>query len=416
MRGLASLASPEKRSWTDGGRSWFSPSGTGHSVDQWSAFNLSAVWACETLIADAIATLPVGVFRKKAGLREEAPRPAWIDAPNPENNRIDFETQRILSLLGWGNSYVYLLREGGSSDAMAPVVERWVLNPSNVTVQRVKNQYDEKSALQYWLRGQSIPVENMQHIRGYVTPGFFIGMSVIANARRGLGMTVAAEEAGANIYEQGMHQSGVLEVPQMPAEISKEVTDRLRDTVAERNGGAANAGKPLVLTGGTSWKPSMMTPSDAQYLETRRFQIDEICRWFRVPPHKIQHIVAHASQGGGMGIEQMDTEFSQDTLLSWVIRLEAADSLLIPRGQFVKYNLNAYVRADMATRYEAYSKARLGGWASADDVLALEDLPPLPDGKGKIYLQPANYIEAGTTLAEVPEPPVPVPPAQGAIA
>lgn len=405
MRGLASLAAEkEARTWNDGGRSWFSPNDVA-SVDAWSAFNLSAVWACQTLIADAIATLPVDVFRKKAGLREPVASPGWIETPNPENNRIDYETQRMFSLLGWGNVYSYLHREGGSSDPQAPVLERWVLNPSSVEVRRVV-AYDERSELQYWLRGTQIPNENMQHIRGYVTPGYFLGMSVIANARRGLDMSVSAENAGANLYEQGMHQSGVLSVPQMPKEVSKEVTDRLRETVMERNGGAGNAGKPMVLTGGTTWQASMMTPSDAQYLETRRFQIDEICRWFRVPPHKIQHIVAHASQGGGMGIEQMDTEFSQDTLLSWVIRLEAADSLLIPRGQFLKYNLNAYVRADMATRYEAYSKARMGGWASADDVLALEDLPPLPDGKGKIYLQPANYIEAGTTpVVPIAQPP-----------
>lgn len=411
MQGLASLvvdAPKTERTWTDGGTTWFT-SGGSTSITEWNAFTLSAVWACETLIADAIATLPVGTYRKEAGLRKPTTSPRWIENPNPENNRIDFETQRVLSLLGWGNAYTYLLREGGSTDPQAPVVERWLLDPSLMSVQRVR-QYDETSALQYWHRGEPIALVNMQHIRGYVPPGKFLGMSVIANARTGLNMTSAAETAGANIYDQGMLQSGVVEVPQMPAEVSKDITDRLRDTIMERNAGAGNAGKPLVLTGGSQWKPSLMTPSDAQYLETRRFQIDEICRWFRVPPHKIQHIVAHASQGGGMGIEQMDTEFSQDTLLSWVIRLEAADSALIPRGQFVKYNLNAYVRADMATRYEAYSKARLGGWASADDVLALEDLPPLPDGKGKIYLQPANYTEAGTT----PVAPIATNPAQGA--
>lgn len=409
MRGLAALVDRpvERGAWNDGASTWFSPSGKfgADAINEWSAFNLSAVWACETLIADAIATLPVDVVRKKNGASVAANRPYWIDNPNPENNRIDYETQRVLSLLSWGNAYSYLLRQDGSSDPMAPVLERWLLNPAHVTVERVR-QYDETSQLVYWLRGTPIPNANMQHIRGYVPPGMFLGMSVIQNARTGLGMTSAAEAAGANLYDQGMLQAGVLEVPQLPAEVSKQVTDRIRETVMERNAGSGNAGKPLVLTGGTKWTASMMSPSDAQYLETRRFQINEICRWFRVPPHKIADIIAHASQGGGMGIEQQATEFSQDTLLSWVRRLEIADSALIPRGNEVKYNLNAYVRADLASRYAAYTQARLGGWMSANEVRALEDEPPIPNGD--VYLQPANYIEAGTT------PVVPVNGTQGA--
>lgn len=412
MRGLATLVhEPEARTWNDGGSQWFTPGGPdAFAVDQWTALTIAAVWACQTLIADAVASLPVDTFRKKAGLREETTKPAWMETPNPENNRIDYETQRILSLLGWGNAYTFLLREGGSSDPMAPVVERWLLNPASVLVQRVKNSYDETAQLQYWHRGEPVALGNMQHIRGYTPPGYFKGMSPITQARKGLAMMAAAEAAGANIYDQGMMQSGALEVPGMPAEVSKEVTARLVETVMERHAGAGNAGKPMILTGGTKWSPTMMTMSDAQYLETRRFEIDEVCRWYRVPPHKIQHIVAHASQGGGMGIEQMDTEFSQDTLLSWVTRLEIADSLLIPRGQYVKYNINAYVRADMATRYEAYNKGRLAGFLNADDIRAHEDLPPLPDDKGQIFLQPANYIEAGTT----PVVPVNGTPVQGA--
>src|SRR5205814_984292 len=103
MRGLASLVrEPEARTWNDGGSRWFTPDGQGFAIDQWNAYTLSAVWACQTLIADAVASLPVDTFRKKAGLREETTKPTWMDTPNPENNRIDYETQRMLSLTGWG--------------------------------------------------------------------------------------------------------------------------------------------------------------------------------------------------------------------------------------------------------------------------------------------------------------------------
>lgn len=412
MRGLATLAREELRTLDESNIPGAWRSMFGATVTEWNAFTLSAVWACETLIADAIATLPVDTFRKTAEQRVQTTPPAWIENPNPENNRIDYETQRILSLLGWGNAYSYLVRKDGSSDPQAPVLERWLLDPSGVQVFRVTPP-DEQSLLRYWHRGREVPIGNMQHIRGYVRPGHVKGMSVIENARTGLGMGLAAEQAGVSLYENGMSQGGVVSVPQMPAEVQTTVLDRIEKKLSERHAGPRNAGKPMVLAGGATWQPSMMTPSDAQYLETRKFQINEVCRWFRVPPHKIQDIVAHASQGGGMGIEQQAGEFAQDTLLTWVNRLELADSALVPRGQYVKYNLNAYVRADMATRYEAYTKARLGGWMNADQICALEDLPPLPDGNGQIYLQPANYIEAGTTIAAVPEPPVPTPPAPG---
>ena len=398
MRGLVQTldAAEERSAWDDTGSRWFNPMRTPYDVTQDTAFNLSAVWACQTLIADAIATLPVGTFRNANETRTPTTAPRWVDNPNPESNRIDYETQRVLSLLGWGNAYTYLLREANSSDPQAPVLERWLLNPASVQVRRDRT-YDERSPIKYWLRGQEIPLGNIQHIRGYVPPGRVLGMSIIDQASRGLEMTVAAEEAGSSLYNNGMLQAGVASIPQMPAEVSKDVAERIADQIVSQNGGARNAGKPLILFGGTTWQGTMFSPSDAQYLETRKFQINEICRWFRVPPHKIADIVAHASQGGGMGIEQQATEFAQDTLLPWVRRLEAADSALIPRGQYVRYNLNAYVRADLATRYEAYTQARLGGWMSANDVLRLEDSPPIEHGD--IYLQPLNYIEAGTDPA-----------------
>lgn len=415
MRGLASLvAKNESRTWNDGGSQWFT-SGSPTTVTQWTAFNLSAVWACATLIADAIATLPVGTFRKDGETRRATDAPYWLANPNPLSDRLDYDTQRILSLLLWGNAYTLLVRKDGSLDPAMPIVERWLLNPGHVQARRVV-AYDERSELVYWVRGEPIPRQMIQHIRGYTPPGFFLGMSVIDQARRGLDMTAAAELAGKNLYDQGMHQSGVLEVPALPSEVSKEVTDRLRDTVMERHAGSGNAGKPMVLTGGTTWKPAMLTPSDAQYLETRKFQINEICRWFRVSPHLVQDIVAHASQGGGNGIEQQATEFAQYTLMPWVRRLESQDSPLTPRGQYVQYDLEAAVRADIATQNESFAAGRNGGWYSANDVRAAKNLPPIDNGS--IYLQPVNYAEAGT---QPTGPPVTMPspepaavPAQGA--
>lgn len=136
-----------------------------------------------------------------------------------------------------------------------------------------------------------------------------------------------------------------------------------------------------------------VTPHDAQFLETRQFQIEEIARWFRVPPHMIGQIDKQSSWG--TGIEQQGLGFVRYTLMPWIARLEAADSALLQSPRYVKYNTDALVRADIKTRYEVYGIARQWGLKSANDILRLEDEQPIDNGD--IYLQPLNYVEAGTT-------------------
>jgi HK97 family phage portal protein len=219
-------------------------------------------------------------------------------------------------------------------------------------------------------------------------------MSVIANARLTMSIVSNADKFASNLMENGIAPSGALEVPDMPPETSADIVEKLRDQFAKAHGGPGKAGKPMVLLGGTTWKQTMMTPADSQFLESRKFQINEICRWFRVPPHEIQDIVANASQGGGAGIEALSMNFAKKTLLPWTARLEAADTALLPAGQFERYNVNAYARADLKTRYESHNIGRLGGWLSANDVRQMEDMPPIPEG-GDRYLEPMNYQEAG---------------------
>lgn len=384
------------------------------NVDEVSAYNLSAVWACQTLIADSISTLPVDAYRKSGNTRVEVTAPAWLVKPNPEWNRIEYETQRLLSLLGWGNAYTLLIRRYGTADPMDTVVERWILNPAHMLVKRDHNPNDVRDSIGYWYQGVKIPNGNLQHIRGYTLPGQVMGMSPIANANRTLLTAVQSQNAGLNFYQQGMMLSGVLSIPQLPAEASKDVIDSLRDQFSQMHAGSGNAGKPAVLTGGTTWKETSVSPTDAALLETRRFEINEICRWYRVPPHKISDIVAHASQGGGSGIESQATEFAQDTQLPWTVRLEEADSALLPRGQYVKYNVDAGIRTDQGTKYVNYEKGRNAGFLSANDIRAIEDLPPIPNGD--IYLQPLNYGEAGAEPAPVADPMPPPGPAVDPIA
>lgn len=400
MRGLASLVGGEKRQWNDSSYPWFAPVGAGGTrVTERSALALSAVWACETLIADAIATLPVDVYRKQSdGSRVEVAKPAWVDYPNPEMNRVDYDTARIMSLLGWGNAYSLLIREQNSTDPLAPIVARYILDPTKVQVS------DEHGMVAYKVNGQSVPAAWVQHVRGHILPGCVTGMSVVQQAARTLQLAHGAEQAGQKFYEQGMMLSGAIEIPQMPAETSVEVVDRLRDQMAERYAGSGNAGKPLVLLGGSKWSQMTVNPSDAQYLQTREFQVEEICRWFRVPLHKVQRITGNASQGGGNGLEQMALEFITDGLTPWTVRLEWADTALLRGKQYLKYNTSAYVRSDLKTRTEVLAIRRQNGVINADQWLAIEDEEPIGGQAGSAYWMPLNMGDAAQAGAPASDP------------
>ena len=400
MRGLAGLFAGETRAINDTDVPWTSRSKAGEiNVDEWTALNLSAVWACQTLIADAISTLPVDVFRKTSGVKIEIDAPSWVSKPNPDTLRVDYETQRLLSLLGWGNAYAALVRKNGTADPLDPILERWLLDPSCVQVMR-----DPQKRVAYLVNGIPVPAGKIQHTRGYSRPGSVVGMSVIEHARRSLGLGTAADQFGEAFFVNGIAPSGVLEVPELPADASKDVVERLRETFQDRYAGTGNARKPVVLTGGTTWKQITVNPIDAQFLETRMFQIEEVARWYRVPPHEIQRISNNASQGGGNGIEAQSLNLAQRTLLPWTVRIEQSDSELLARGQYLKLNLNAFVRADIKTRHEVYQIRRNIGMSNADELRALEDENPIDDGDGEGYWQPLNMGIVGEIEPATPGP------------
>lgn len=360
---------------------WGSPQGG--TVNEVTAYNLSGVWACQTLIADSIATMPVDVFRRNGGQREEITKPAWFDYPNPDETKVDYDTQRLLSLLGWGNAYSFLTRRGDSSSLTAPIISRRIIHPAGVDVRRIEG------TKRYFVSGVEIPAGNIQHISGYRRPGDLYGMSMIANAAAGLNESQAAQDLARNLYENGLNTSGVISVPEMPADTAETQIARIADRIRQWYGGAKNAGKPLVLTGGTTWEPMSVTPADAQFLETRRFQLEEIARWYRVPLHEIQHMDKQSSWG--TGIEQLSVGLVRRTLMPWIVRLEQADSALLPDPQFVKYNIDTQVRADLKTRYEAHELAIRSGMATPNNRRALEDEPPIVGGD-------AVRIPAGVSL------------------
>lgn len=378
------------------------PAHHGMRVTAESAIRLSAVWACVSLICDSIATLPLGSFSRQDGVRRPVePQPAWISQPNPDQELQQWVSQQLLALLlDGGTAYVYMVR-----DRFGDVIEAWNVPPHHVTARidrdRQRVVYDVHDPER--LGTVTLTGADMFHIPGLSWPGNLCGVPPLEAARQMLGAGLGAQEFAERFYGQGFSAAGVVEVP---GDLSLEQARELKRDFSRMNSGVRKSHLPAVLTGGAAWKPSTVTPEQAQFLETRQFAVSEIARFFRVPPHMIADV--ENSTSWGTGIEQQSIGFVTYTLRPWLTRLEQAYSRHLlparPAGSFAKFNVNGLQRGDFKSRQDAYAVGRQWGWLSADDVRTLEDEPPLPDGQGGgEYIVPANFRPAGQ------EPPAPQP-------
>lgn len=364
---------------------------SGQKVTRESAMRLSAVWACVSLISDSISTLPLGAFTRTAeNVREPlGPPPSWIDEPNREQSRPQWVQQQLLALLLDGTAYVFTAR-----NRRGDVVEAWNVPPQMVTPRRIGGQvvYDVTDP-RVAKGGQTrFDGRDMFHVPAMSWPGQIKGMSPLEAARHMLGAGLGAQEFAERFYGQGMSQAGVVQVP---GDLTVEQAKQLKSDFARRNSGTRNAHLPAVLTGDAKWQPTSINPEQAQFLEARQFTTVEIARFFRCPPHLISDV--ERSTSWGTGIEQQAIGFVTYTLRPWLDRLERAYTrhLLAGRNGFIKFNVDGLLRGDFQTRQAGYATGRQWGWLSANDVRALEDLPPLPDG-GDEYMVPVNMRPAGT--------------------
>ena len=181
--------------------------------------------------------------------------------------------------------------------------------------------------------------------------------------------------------------------------MNEKARNNLKESFHKEYAGVRNSGKTIVLEEGCKFNKTSIPPEEAQFLETRQFAVPEICRWFRMPPNKVADMTR--AQGWST-LEQTNTDYVTDTLMPWFVRWEQEiyRKLLTKdekkQGIFVRHLANALLRGDIAARTTSYTAGRNGGWFCADDIREMEDLNPLPDGKGQIYLQPLNMVEAGT--------------------
>lgn len=363
---------------------------SGKPVNERTAMQTTAVYACVRILAEAVASLPLHVYEYQddGGKKLVHDHPLYYllhDEPNPEMTSFVFRETLMSHLLIWGNAYAQIIRDGAGR-----VLGLYPLLPDKMDVQRddrgniyyVYSRNSDENPMFKEYRNIRLKAEDVLHIPGLGFDGL-IGYSPIAMAKNAVGMTLACEEYGASFFANGANPGGVLEHPGVLKDPSK-----VRESWNSVYRGVNNAHKIAVLEEGMKYQQIGIPPEEAQFLETRKFQINEIARLYRIPPH----MVGDLDKSSFSNIEQQSLEFVKYTLDPWVIRWEQSlqRSLLLPgeKGKyFIKLNVDGLLRGDYQSRMNGYAVGRQNGWFSANDIREMENMNPIPDEQGgNLYL------------------------------
>ena len=363
---------------------------SGKAVTERSAMQMTAVYSCVRILAEAIAGLPLHLYTYKddGGKEKAIGHPLYLllhDEPNPEMSSFVFRETLMTHLLLWGNAYAQIIRNGKGE-----VVALYPLMPNRMTVDR-----DSSGQLFYTYQMNNTDAPTMKagtvilkpsdvlHIPGLGFDGL-VGYSPIAMAKNAIGLAIATEEYGAKFFANGATPGGLLEYPGTVKD-----PDRVRESWNKGFSGSQNAGKVAILEEGMKYTPISIAPEQAQFLETRKFQINEIAR---------PHMVGDLEKSSFSNIEQQSLEFVKYTLDPWVVRWEQSLSraLFTPEEKkryFFKFNVEGLLRGDYQSRMNGYATARQNGWMSANDIRELENLDRIPaeDG-GDLYLINGNML------------------------
>ena len=363
---------------------FFGSTTSGKIVNERTAMQTTAVYACVRILSETLASLPLHTYRHTERGKEKAIDHNLYyllhDEPNPEMTSFVFRETLMGHLLLWGNAYAQIIRDGSGK-----VVALYPLLPDKMKVDRTS-----AGELYYEYQTDTGPVilRNYEvfHIPGLGFDGL-VGYSPIAMAKNAIGMAIATEEYGAKFFANGANPGGVLEHPG----IVKDPT-RVRESWNAVYQGSGNAHRIAVLEEGMKFQPIGIPPEQAQFIATRKFQLNEIARIFRIPPHMIGDL----EKSSFSNIEQQSLEFVKYTLDPWVSRWEQAIQRSLfkeseKRRYFVKFNVDGLLRGDYASRMNGYAVARQNGWMSANDIRELEDMNRIPaELGGDLYLVNGN--------------------------
>ena len=364
----------------------------GINVSETAALQLPAVYACVTLLSKTMASLPLFVY-KRLGENGKARAPdhqlyqLLHDEPNPEMSAMVWRETAMGHLLLWGNSYSEI-----EYDEFWRPKAIWPLRPDHTWPER-----DTKTGEIFYntilANGHPVklPAYRILHIPGFGFTGL-LGKSPIGLMMETFGLSIAVIRYGGKFFSNGAKPSGVLEHTKS---LSTEAKTRLANSFDIKYGGLENSHRTMVLEEGLTYKSIGIPPEAAQFLESRNFNVTEIARIFGVQPH----LIGELSRSTIINFEHQGIEFCTLTILPYCVRFEQEYTRKFLNSKekkkyFVEHLMDGLLRGDMATRYEAYSKAINNGWMCPDEARAKENQNPMPDGQGQNYRMPVNTIPA----------------------
>lgn len=369
---------------------------SGASVNEHTVMSVSAVYACVRILSESIASLPIKVYQNTdKGRREAKESPAWKllkSQPNQWQTPFELMEMQTAILALRGNSYSFIGRSAGEPNELIP------LQPDKVGVMKLP---DGQPVYQY--EGQTYRSTEILHLKGLTRNGY-TGISTISALADTFGLSLSTRDQAATHFNNGATPGGVIETP---VELDKKQVEQLREEWDKRHAGVQNTGRPAILYGGMKWNTIAMNAKDAQMLESRKFEVEEIGRIFRIPLNLLQS--TEKSTSWGSGIEQQNIGFVEYTLRPWLVRIEQAMSRVLlseqekATGHYIEFNLDALLRGDFKTRMDGYKIGVEGGIYTVNEVRERENLPKLPGNTGDVTYRPLNTQPVGENNEESEE-------------
>ena len=387
-------------------RDYYSESWSGVSVNERTAMTNVTVYSCIKILAETVASLPLFIYRRLPRGKERATDHELYrilhDQPNPEMNSFIFRETLMAHAVSWGNAYAQIEYD----ETLTQIKALWPLYPDRM--QPVRDPATKQIVYQYYPSDGSgmvkLPPYRVLHIAGLGFDGLQ-GYSPITLARQAIGLAEATQKFGSKLFKDGVKASGVLTYPGKLSDLAQK---SLKKSLADEHTGLDNANNPLILEEGMKWQQISISPEDAQFLETRKFQRNEIASFFHVPPHMIGDL----DRSTNNNIEELALEFVVYTMRPWLVRWEQAynTKLLTPAEQetlFTEHLVDGLLRGNIAARGQFYSTMRQWGAFSANDIRELENMNPLPGKEGDTYLSPSNMTPADQLARVLMTPPAP---------
>jgi len=394
---VETLAAPPQtsgRRWNLGGAGGPNNAWTGANVSPDTAIGVPVVMACVTVLTEDCGSLPWFEYHRLKRGRELATDhylfPILHDQPNPEMTSMEYREIMVGHIILWGNSYSQIIRNKAGQ-----VMELWPLRPDRMQVSRDNTKPGKPKRYLYTLADgthQPFLQQEILHIPGFGFDGL-VGYSKITLAKQAIAILMATEQFTGSFFANDARPGVVLEYPQ---KLSDKALDNIITSWNLSYQGAGRRSKVAVAEEGVKVTEIGLPNADAEFVQTKQFGLEEICRIFRIPPHKVQHLVRATLNN----IEQLGIEYVTDCLRPLLVKIEQRTNmqLLTPAERVQYYNeilVEGLMRGDQASRYAAYAIGRQWGWLSGNDVREKENMNPIPAVEGDQYLIPLNMTPVG---------------------